>query len=78
MTVFETLKAIIVEVKDVDADRITMDANFADDLEADSLDVVEMLMLLEERLQVKIPEEASEEMRSVRDVVSYVEGELAK
>ncbi|WP_054697295.1 acyl carrier protein [Syntrophomonas palmitatica] len=77
MPVFEVMKQIIMEIKDLPEDAVTMDASFADDLEADSLDVVEMLMLLEEKYDITIPEEAAEEMKTVRDAVEYIENLLA-
>ncbi|MGI6469263.1 MAG: acyl carrier protein [Syntrophomonadaceae bacterium] len=76
MSVFEELKKIIVEIKDIPEDQITLESSFADDLEADSLDIVEMLMLLEERFDIQIPEEAAEKMKTVQDVVDYVEARL--
>jgi len=76
MSVFEVLKEIIVEVLDIPADEITLESSFADDLEADSLDVVEMLMLLEEKYDIEIPEEVAENMKKVKDVVEYLEKRL--
>jgi acyl carrier protein len=76
MSVFEELKKIIVEIKDIPEDQITLESSFADDLEADSLDIVEMLMLLEERFDIQIPEEAAEKMKTVQDVIDYVEARL--
>ncbi|NLU49658.1 MAG: acyl carrier protein [Syntrophomonadaceae bacterium] len=76
MSVFEALKEIIVEVLDIPADEITLESSFADDLEADSLDVVEMLMLLEEKYDIEIPEEVAENMKRVKDVVEYLEKRL--
>ncbi len=62
MSVFEVVRQVIVEIKDIPEEIITMEAKFEEDLEADSLDVVEMLMLLEEKYEITIPEEAAEEM----------------
>lgn len=76
MSVFETIKEIIVEVLDVPAGEITLEASFADDLEADSLDIVEMLMLLEEKYDIEIPDETAEKMKTVKDVVEYLEKRL--
>jgi acyl carrier protein len=75
--VLEVLKDIIVEIKDCEADAITMEASFEEDLEADSLDIVEMLMLLEEKYDIQIPEEAAEQLKTVGDAVRYVESLLA-
>ncbi|MCX5780598.1 MAG: acyl carrier protein [Firmicutes bacterium] len=77
MSVFETVKEIIVEVKDISADAIQMESRFAEDLEADSLDVVEMIMLLEEKYEFEIPEEVAEKLKTVKDVVDYIEKHLA-
>jgi acyl carrier protein len=77
MSVFETVKEIIVEVKDISADDIKMESRFAEDLEADSLDVVEMIMLLEEKYEFEIPEEVAEKLKTVKDVVDYIEKHLA-
>ncbi|SHG38508.1 acyl carrier protein [Thermosyntropha lipolytica DSM 11003] len=76
MSVFEVLKEIIIEIKDVPEEIVTMDASFEEDLDADSLDIVEMLMLLEERYDIQIPEEAAENMKTVRDAVEYIEERL--
>ena len=76
MSVFETVKEIIVEVKDISPDAIQMESRFAEDLEADSLDVVEMIMLLEEKFEFEIPEEVAEKLKTVKDVVDYIEKQL--
>lgn len=76
MSVFEELKKIIVEIKDIPEEQITMEARFAEDLEADSLDIVEMLMLLEEKFDIQIPEEDAEKMKTVQNVVEYIEAKM--
>lgn len=76
MSVFEDLKKIIVEIKDLPEDSITLESRFEEDLEADSLDVVEMLMSLEELYDIQIPEEVAEGMKTVQDVVDYVVAKL--
>lgn len=76
MSVFEELKKIIVEIKDIPEEQITLESSFAEDLEADSLDIVEMLMLLEEKFEIQIPEDAAEKMKTVQDVVDYVEAKI--
>lgn len=78
MSVFETVKKVIVEVKDIPADDIQMESRFEEDLEADSLDVVEMIMLLEEEYEFEIPEEVAEKLKTVKDVVVYIEKRLAE
>ncbi len=76
MLVFEELKKIIAEIKDIPEEDIKLESSFAEDLEADSLDIVEMLMLLEEKFDMQIPEEESEKMKKVEDVVKYVEARM--
>lgn len=76
MSVFEDLKKIIVEIKDLPEDSITLESRFEEDLEADSLDIVEMLMSLEELYDIQIPEEVAEGMKTVQEVVAYVTAKL--
>lgn len=76
MSIFETIKNVIVEVLDIAPEEITLESSFTDDLGADSLDVVEMLMLLEEKYELEIPEEVAENMKTVKDVVEYLEARL--
>ncbi len=76
MSVFEDLKKIIVEIKDLPEDSITLESRFEEDLEADSLDIVEMLMSLEELYDIQIPEEIAEGMKTVQEVVEYVSARL--
>lgn len=76
MSVLEVLQAIIVDIKDYPAESIHMESLFEEDLEADSLDVVEMLMLLEEKYQLQIPEEVAEQFKTVGDAVRYIESRL--
>lgn len=76
MSVFETVRSIIVEIKDIPEEDIKLESNFADDLETDSLDIVEMLMLLEEKYDLQIPEETAEGLKTVKDVVDYLETKL--
>ncbi len=78
MSVFETVKKVIVEVKDISGDDIQLESRFEEDLEADSLDVVEMIMLLEEEYEFEIPEEIAENLKTVKDVVDYIEKHLAE
>jgi len=76
MSVFEEVKNIIVEIKDIPEEDIKLESSFTDDLEADSLDIVEMLMSLEDKFGIHIPEEVAEEMKTVQDVVNYIEAHL--
>ncbi len=71
--VFEKLRAILSHQFDVEADTITMETNIIEDLGADSLDVVDMLMSLEDEFDVEIPDEEIEKMRTVAEVVAYIE-----
>ena len=70
--IFEKLKGIITEQLGVDAEDITSDATFVDDLEADSLDIVELIMQIEEEFEMEIPDEAAEKIVTVDDVVEYI------
>lgn len=71
--VFDKVKEIIVDQLDVDADKVTTGANIQDDLGADSLDVVDLVMSLEEEFDVEIPDEAVEGIKTVGDIVKYIE-----
>ena len=66
------VKEIIIEELGVDAEKVTNDASFVDDLGADSLDTVELVMAFEEEFDLEIPDEDAERMRTVADVISYV------
>ena len=78
MSVFEDVRKIIIEIKDLPEESITLESRFEEDLEADSLDIVEMLMSLEELYDIQIPEEATEGMKTVREVVEYISAMLGK
>ncbi|AFW96461.1 acyl carrier protein [Dolichospermum sp. UHCC 0684] len=70
---FEKVKKIIVEQLSIeDADTVTLEANFVDDLGADSLDTVELVMALEEEFDIDIPDEAAEKIKTVQDTVDYI------
>jgi len=73
---FETFKKCAVEVLQVDADKITMDAKFGDDLDADSLDLVELVMALEEAFDVEVPEEELEGITTVGQAYELVTSKL--
>ena len=68
----EKVKGIIVEQLGVDEDQVTEDAVFVDDLGADSLDQVELVMALEEEFGLEIPDEDAEKIARVKDAVSYI------
>lgn len=69
---FDKVKDIIVEQLGVDADEVTMEASFIDDLGADSLDIVELIMALEEEYDMEIPDEEAEKVSTVGDVINYI------
>ncbi|MEO1958820.1 MAG: acyl carrier protein [Nautiliaceae bacterium] len=70
--IFEEVKEVIAENLNVDPSEITMDSNFVEDLNADSLDVVELVMALEEKFGIEIPDSDAENIKTVRDVVEYI------
>ena len=72
MAVAEKVKSIIVEQLGVDEEEVTSDASFVDDLGADSLDTVELVMAFEEEFGLDIPDEAAEQMRTVGDAIKYL------
>ena len=69
----ERVKQIIVEQLGVDEAEVTPSASFVDDLGADSLDTVELVMAFEEAFEIEIPDEDAEKIRTVQDAVSYIE-----
>ena len=71
--ILEKLKEFIVEQIKIDPDEITLDSNLSKDLEADSLDQVEVLMALEDEFDIEIPDEDAEKFVTVRDIVEYLE-----
>ncbi|GAA7464339.1 acyl carrier protein [Helicobacter pylori] len=73
MALFEDIQAVIAEQLNVDTAQVTLEAEFVKDLSADSLDVVELIMALEEKFGVEIPDEQAEKIVNVGDVVKYIE-----
>ncbi len=73
----ERIKEIIMEQLGVEEDQITPDASFIDDLGADSLDTVELVMAFEEEFDVEIPDEDAEKIRTVQDVIDYLNSHQA-
>ncbi|RKD34401.1 acyl carrier protein [Thermohalobacter berrensis] len=70
---FEKLKEIIAEQLEIDEDEIEMESSFQDDLDADSLDVVELIMAIEDEFDIEIPDEDAEKIETVKDAVEYIE-----
>jgi len=70
--VFDRVKEIIVDNIDVEESKVTMEASFRDDLEADSLDVVELVMELEDEFDMEIADEEAEKINTVGDAVNYI------
>ena len=70
--IFEELKKIIVEQLGVNEENITMQASFIDDISADSLDIVELVMNIEEKFDLEIPDSEAEKIATVEDVVEYI------
>ena len=75
--VFERVKKIIIEQLGVTESTVTLEASFVDDLGADSLDIVELVMALEEEFDIEIPDSDAEKVVSVRDVVDYIKEHVA-
>ena len=71
--VFEKIRAILCDQLDLDEDKVTMESSIVDDLGADSLDVVDLIMSLEEEFDIEIPDEEIENIKLVGDLVKYVE-----
>jgi acyl carrier protein len=74
---FEKIRSIIVEVLNVDEEEITMETTFIDDLGADSLDVFQIIMGLEEEFDIEIPNEDAEKIVTVGDVVEQIKNRIA-
>jgi len=73
MALLEDIKEVVVEQLSVSADEVKEDAKFVEDLGADSLDVVELVMALEEKFDIEIPDDEAEKIQTVADVVTYIE-----
>ena len=73
-TVEQQVKAIVAEQLGVKAEQVVNDASFVDDLGADSLDIVELVMAFEEAFELEIPDEDAEKIATVGDAVTYIEG----
>ena len=73
MSTFEQVKKIVKEQLGVEEDEIQMSSTFVDDLGADSLDIVELIMAFEEEFSIEIPDEKAEKIKTVEDVVKYID-----
>ena len=69
----DKIKSIVVDQLGVDEDQVTEDASFVDDLGADSLDTVELIMAFEEEFDIEIPDEDAQKIKTVKDVIEYIE-----
>lgn len=69
----EKVRSIIVDQLGVESDKVTADAKFIEDLGADSLDTVELVIAFEENFDIEVPDEEAEKLQSVADVVAYIE-----
>src|SRR5438093_3987326 len=78
MSVEQKVKQIIVEQLGVDESQVDSNASFVDDLGADSLDIVELVMAFEEAFELEIPDEDAEKITTVKDAVDYIENKAAK
>ncbi len=73
MSIFEKLKEIIAEQLEIDAEEIAYESNILDDLGADSLDVVDLVMSVEDEFGIEVPDEALKDIRTVEEMVKYIE-----
>ena len=73
MDIYEEIKKVVIKQLNVKPEEVTPEASFIDDLGADSLDTVKLIMALEERFDIEVPDEDAEKMYRVSDVVSYIE-----
>ncbi|NJL00621.1 MAG: acyl carrier protein [Spirulinaceae cyanobacterium RM2_2_10] len=75
--IFEKVKQIVVEQLEVDPEKVKPEASFANDLNADSLDTVELVMALEEEFDIEIPDEAAEQIDTVSKAVEHISDKVA-
>ncbi|AEE96247.1 MAG: acyl carrier protein [Clostridiales bacterium] len=77
MMLFEKIRDVIVDQLGVEPDEVKLESSFIDDLGADSLDIVELIMALEEEFDMEIPDEEAENLTTVNDVVEYIKSHQA-
>lgn len=70
--IFEKMKGIVVDQLGVEEAEVTMEANFIEDLGADSLDIVELIMALEEEFEIEVPDEDAEKLTTVESAITYI------
>ena len=73
MALFDEVKEVVVEQLSVNADEVKVESKFVEDLGADSLDVVELVMALEEKFDIEIPDEDAEKIATVNDAIKFIE-----
>ena len=73
MALIDDIKEVVVEQLSVSADEVKEDSKFVEDLGADSLDVVELVMALEEKFDIEIPDDEAEKIQTVQDVINYIQ-----
>jgi acyl carrier protein len=78
MAAFDDVKAIIIDLLGVDGEKVTMEARFREDLEADSLDLVELVMAFEDKFGSEISDEDAQKIKTVGDAVTYLEAHAKK
>ena len=74
---FEKVRAIVVEQLGVDEADVQIDSTFIDDLGADSLDIVELIMAFEEEFEIEIPDDVAEKIKTVKETVDYIDKNIA-
>lgn len=74
--IFDKVKEILIDQLDCEEEKVTMEASISDDLGADSLDIVDLVMSLEEEFDVEIPDDQVENIKTVGDIVKYVEDKV--
>lgn len=72
MDIFEKIKELVADQLGIDEDEVTPETSFIDDLGADSLDIVELIMALEEEFDTEIPDEDAEKIKTVQDALDYI------
>ena len=75
-SVFESVKSILVDQLNISEDSVQMDSLFVDDLNADSLDMVELVMAMEQEFNISLPDEEAERIKTVGDAVEFIKGKM--